>query len=196
MTESDWEPWPQGVWPPAEITPREFEDWLGDIYRAAAGADAVVTVRDRVTGPDGTYELDVTVRYRVAGLDHVLICEAKKHNHPIKRELVQTLHAKVRSLGAQKGALFATSSFQRGAIEYAKAHGIALVHVTEGRFTYIQRAEGSETLTHEEAAEHGLPLFVGLRVQLKDDGNSLAITMISSHHSKYLADLLPGRAEE
>lgn len=49
---------------------------------------------------------------------------------------MQLLYDKLRATGAQKGLLFATSNFQEGAVKYAEAHGIALIRVIEGRYTY------------------------------------------------------------
>ncbi len=53
----------------------------------------------------------------------------KLHRNPIMREVVQVLRDKVQSVSAHKGVLVSSAPFQRGAIEYADAHGIALVHV-------------------------------------------------------------------
>jgi len=65
------------------------------------------------------------------------LCECKKHANPIKRETVQILHSRMLSVGAQKGIMVSTSSFQSGALEFANAHGIALVQVESGNFSYI-----------------------------------------------------------
>lgn len=67
-----------------------------------------------------------------------MLVECKKHKNPIKRELVQALHQKQLSLGANKAILVSTSAFQEGAIKFARAHGIALVKLISGIAMYIQ----------------------------------------------------------
>lgn len=97
-------------------------------------------------------------------LTSLVIGEAKRHRRAVEREDVAVLHSKLQSLGAQKGVIFATNGFQQGAIDYAAAHGIALVTVTEGRFTYLQRAQDLDAISRDEARYMGLPDFVGYRV--------------------------------
>jgi len=101
--------------------------------------DFRATHREVLGGSDGEYEIDVVVRFSaLGGAEFTVLCECKKHNHPIKRELVQVLHSKLQSVGAHKAILVATSPFQSGAIEFAETHGIALVTVENGSVAYIQ----------------------------------------------------------
>jgi len=57
------------AYPPAEITPRQFENLIGSIIREHFPPVATVAVRQKLTAHDATYELDLTVRCRVGGLD-------------------------------------------------------------------------------------------------------------------------------
>lgn len=129
-------------YPHPAITPGEFEEFVAGELLGAAGSevdDLVVTVHEKIVGADGAYDFDATVRYRFAGMAFLVVVEAKLHRNPIKRELVQVLHQKIHSVGAHKGVMVATSSYQTGAVEFAKAHGIALVTVTESRFVFATR---------------------------------------------------------
>src|SRR4051812_44422958 len=72
--------------------------------------------REIVSSSDGDYEIDITARFRALEVTFLVLIECKYHFHPIKRETVQVLHAKLASAGAQKGILFSTSTFQKGAI--------------------------------------------------------------------------------
>jgi restriction system protein len=89
---------------------------------------------------DGTYQIDVFATFDAFGSEFKVIVECKKHKNAISRATVQVLHDRIRSLGAHKGMLFATTGFQSGAIKYAKAHGIALVKITEGEACYETRS--------------------------------------------------------
>lgn len=195
--EDDVPPWARR-YPPAAIRPAEFEAWIGDLLRAAEPAvdDLRVAVHDRVNGTDGSYDLDATVRYRWAGLDFLVLVEAKLHRNPIKRDLVQILHAKVQSVGASKGVMFATAHYQRGALEFAMAHGIALVSVTEGRFTFETRAVDSQpSLSREEALELGVPVFVGHWYGAGDSPGSIAVSTISPEDPDEMAAVFGVPAE-
>lgn len=126
----------------------------------AAGAHAdsfEVQTHETLHGPDGSYEFDAVATYRVLGLTHILLIEAKRHKNPIKRELVQSLHAKLQSVGAHKALMVSAGRYQSGAVRYALAHGIALATVSEGRFTFEAKAIGDRpVLTPEATAEFGI----------------------------------------
>jgi restriction system protein len=89
---------------------------------------------------DGTYEIDVTARFKAFGAEYLTPVECKHHKKPIKREVVQVLSARLNSLHAKKGMLFSTADFQSGAIEYALKHKIALIKIANGRTAYITKA--------------------------------------------------------
>ena len=63
-----------------------------------------VTVHERIQGVDGLYDFDATVRFGLGGMRFLVVIETKRHKNPIKRELVQVLHDKLRSVGAHQGS--------------------------------------------------------------------------------------------
>jgi restriction system protein len=122
------------VFPPAaQMSSEEFELYVAEFMRRETTTLPGATVEHlkKIKGLDGTYEIDVLLTFQVAGALYKTLIECKKHSHPIKRDLVQVLADRVRSLGAQKGMIFTTSSYQTGAIEYGQAHGISLVTVSD-----------------------------------------------------------------
>ncbi|MEU9841185.1 restriction endonuclease [Actinomadura sp. NPDC048032] len=141
------------------VTPAEFEEFVADRLLGSAAphvSGLSVTLHEKVAGSDGTYDLDATVRYRFAGMDFLVVVEAKHHRNPIKRELVQVLHQKVQSVGAHKGVMVSTATYQSGAVAFARAHGIALVTVTDGRFLFETR----DVAPTEGPAGSGPPPFL------------------------------------
>ncbi|MFL6072455.1 MAG: restriction endonuclease [Mycobacteriales bacterium] len=158
--------------PPPAITPGQFEEFVAGELLGAAGPevdDLAVTLHDKVVGVDGAYSFDATVRYRFAGMAFLVVVEAKLHRNPIKRELVQVLHQKVHSVGAHKGVMVATSPYQAGAVEFATAHGIALVTVTEGRFVFTTRTSTTGAPPAFVAHYDGGPGTRGLVLSADDD---------------------------
>src|SRR5690349_8989025 len=85
-------------WPTFTLGPTEYEQAVADIA-TSVGQDVTdwrVLHLDPVDGLDGTYIIDVTVRFQLAGMDFLVLFECKRHASPVKREHVQVLHAKLR----------------------------------------------------------------------------------------------------
>lgn len=114
-------------------------------------------------------------------MSFLVLVECKYHKNPVKREMILALHSKVVSVGAQKGAMFSTSGFQSGAIEYAAAHGIATVQIQDGRSSYFTR---SIAPTPEPPPWANIPLVIGWLIQ----GNRHSL--VSAEHGEYLGRAL------
>jgi restriction system protein len=145
MDRNPQSPWNPGV--PAEITPNEFEKLvLAWLRRCADGVNPQIEAEHLgvVQGAGGGYKIDVLVRLTVfGGAVVVVLVECKHQARPVEREDAMILEAKLRDVGAHKGMLFSTSGFQKGAIQYAAAHGIATVAVVYGEWLYETKAAGS-----------------------------------------------------
>lgn len=116
--------------------------------------------RKKLSGVDGEYEIDVVARFKaLEGAEFLMLVECKKHSHPIKREVVQSLRQKQLSLGAHKSMLVSTAPFQKGAHEFARAHGIALVEIINGRAVYIQASTKRKVQQIPNTAENYAGIF-------------------------------------
>lgn len=78
---------------------------------------------------NGNYQLDGMISFQAYGMSFTIIVECKRYSNPVKRDALVVLQDKIQELGAQKGILVTTSSFQRGAVQYAKNHGLTLVQL-------------------------------------------------------------------
>lgn len=181
-------------YPAADITPAEFEQFVVDLLISLdweTRNPPVVTLHDKIQGPDGTYDFDATARITLGGMQFLVLAEAKLHTNPIKRELVQVLHDKLRSVGAQKAVMFSTAPYQSGAVRYAQAHGIALATITEGRFTYETRSrQPTPRLTREQASELDIPVFVAHAYLPGRQPGTTSVLRLSSQDPEYVARLL------
>lgn len=124
-----------------DITPQEFEllvrSWAESVSSELRRLE--VTHLKALSGQGGDFTFDVVATFSsIGGAEFVVLIECKKHKKPIKREMVQVLNDKIRSVGAHKGIVVATSPFQDGALRYAKANGIALAQVADGVLMYLQ----------------------------------------------------------
>lgn len=63
-------PLPMRMYPSPDITPGQFEVVVADLFRQTAGNvdDLEVSLHEKVRAPDGTYDIDATVRFSVAGM--------------------------------------------------------------------------------------------------------------------------------
>ena len=93
-------------YPPADMTPAQFEGFVTSLFDAIREDGGLSNLRIRnhetIEGRDGAFDFDATVRYELAGMDFLVVVEAKMHKNPIKRDTVQVLHSKLQSVGAQK----------------------------------------------------------------------------------------------
>jgi restriction system protein len=117
----------------SHFTADEFERHVKEIVDASG-----ITLTDfesmrleKLHGVDGEYEIDIVARFSAFNTNFRVLIECKAHKNPIKRDLVQILNDKLRSTGSQKGMLFSTSPFQKGAINFAKINIIALIQMTD-----------------------------------------------------------------
>jgi restriction system protein len=154
----------------SKIDATEFEQFVADLI-AEAGRDMAgfrVEHQELVRTPDGNYRIDVTARFNQLGVDFLVLVECKDHARPVEREDVQILSDKLRAAGAHKGMLFSTNGFRKGAVEYARTHGIALVRVLKGALTYETR--GLETDEPPAAPPWlNIPKYVGQFITLGED---------------------------
>jgi restriction system protein len=150
----------------------------GILRRIGIGlADFKVQRLEKIHATDGIYEIDVTARFKALG-DMLVLIECKHHKNPIKREVVQVLYDKLRAIGAQKGMIFSTVRFQKGAIEFAQAHGIALVLVADGGTTYITRSAAAGIMDNRDA-----PPYVAWLVRLNDGGEQTLHVILDDDES-------------
>jgi restriction system protein len=170
-------------WPTLQLSPVDYERAVAALVRDSRQevTDWQVRHLDAVEGLDGTYIIDVTVRFRLLGADYLTLFECKRHATPVKREHVQVLYDKLRSTGAHKGIVVAASGFQSGALSYAKAHGIACVRLFDGAWTY-------ETRDWAQQAPASTGQLVARARRLTEQGG-YSDTLLTSQ-SQYVRELL------
>jgi restriction endonuclease Mrr len=129
-----WDDWYRNT-KAGEMTPTEFEQYCKEILERFAQKenlqDFVILHDVHLESNDGNYQIDVFAEFRALGVSFKVLCECKQYKNRVSREKVAVLESKVRSLGAQKGILLSTAKFQKGAVQYAEKHGIALVEVSK-----------------------------------------------------------------
>ena len=95
---------------------RQYQEDAAAYFRSV-GLEAQTDVQLR--GARSTHRIDVVVRFRRAGMDHLWIVECKDHNRPISKDRVLLLRQIVQEVGADRGILLAERGFQSGVYESA-----------------------------------------------------------------------------
>lgn len=154
----------------------EFEEAAKTILESAGASIEKFQVngKERFTSDDGEYEIDASVEFTMLGgvkFFVIVECRSKKVNNKVKRDEVLAFHSKVNLLKAQKGVFFTTSGYQKGAIEYARKHSIALVRVVSGTAIYITK--GMVDIPPLKWLD--LPKYAGWLVGLSGDKTSLSL---------------------
>ncbi len=149
------------------ITPTEFEEYCLEILKGYAETedlkDFLITHNVKIPASDGKYQIDVYAEFTAMGAKFKVLCECKHYKSSVKRGKVAELHRKLESIGAQKAILISTSKFQSGAVEYANAHGIALIYVENYNFEYISHSSGEMVINDDDPflyAEKHMPPYV------------------------------------
>jgi len=169
---------------PISLTPEQYEREVKKILDAAStGLNAYESKHlDSVSGMDGEYVIDVTVRFSALGeASFFVLVECKHEKRKVERHVVQILHQKVQSTGAHKGMIFSISGFQKGALEFAEKHGISLVHLANGDSAWCTKSMAPVTPPPSWAP---YPDYVGWWCQ----GNSMSV--MSAEVSEYTREAL------
>lgn len=169
----------------------EFERLVAELLREAGRdlPDFRLEQQEIVKAPDGQYRIDVTLRFSQMGAQFVVFVECKDHTRPVAREDIQVLADKKRAAGAHKAILFSTNGFQRGAIDYAKSHGIALIRVLEGALTYETRSWPQTGPRPAPPPWVHIPAFIGQLVCLGDDAK-IHVSVVEPGETNALAQFL------
>lgn len=163
---------------PLSISPRDYELLVKGILDAA-GRELVEYRSEHLAlmnGVDGEYVIDVVAKFSALGAHFLVLVECKHQVRRIERHDVQVLHTKILSLAAHKGMMFSVSGFQSGAVEYAAAHGIALVEVATGVSNWHTR---SAELPTPPPPWVSIPKYIGWLRQ----GNTRSL--LSEGHGEY-----------
>ncbi|MFY1710511.1 restriction endonuclease [Tritonibacter mobilis] len=163
---------------PIEVSPAEYETQVASWLRATEGQLTSFSVQhlETLSGSAGEYVIDAVARFEIfGGSEIVVLVECKKLKRSVERDVVVILKGKMQETGSHKGIIFSTSGFQRGAIEYAAEHGIALITFVDGVHTYITRSAEDVPRSYLPA---DIPKYAGFWPSPSDTG--LTVSTISS----------------
>ena len=164
-----------------EMDPIDFEKYSLQVLQSRTkGLDNVKFVHNKVVEAyDGNYQLDGYIEFEVMGVLYKTIVECKHYKKPISREIVQKVYDNIRAIGAQKGIVVSTSNFQSGAIDYARAHGIALIQMTETEDIFHTRSLYNVVMNHPHVPSNGGEPYIGVMIGRGRDGVGVTCSYLS-----------------
>lgn len=132
---------------------------------------------------DGCYQIDGEIKLATMGIEIVILVECKRYKGPVKREHIQALHDKIRSIGAHKGIFITTSFFQSGALKYAEEHGIALISIIDGELRYHARSKDWINNPNVPSWVQCKPFCMAMQTQTTD--TSISVSYIDDTDTLY-----------
>ena len=177
----------------AQVTPEEYEARVCSWLSQAEDFLCISWInREVISGRGGDYEIDVLGEMTLLGgaLIRILV-ECKRWRRPVGRDVVLALAMKLQNTSAHKGMIFATSGFQRGAIEAATEAGIATITFEDGNARYRTRSMGPN---HEPPDWIPSPTYVAYLMSATG-ATTIALSRVSSDDvgplTKYLREGMP-----
>ena len=114
----------------------------------------------KITVGEQNYQVDIFFEHEHNGFSYKTLVECKRHASSIKREVIQVLYNKIQETGSNKGILVSASDFQKGAMDYAKQKGIALVRILNGEQTIELRGHDTSPIDLKQYKKHfNIPEF-------------------------------------
>lgn len=125
-----------------EMSPTEFEVYCLELLESIKSKHLKCSIEHNQIYRigDENYQLDGVIEFEELGVKYKTVVECKKYKSRIKRSQIQILNDTIKNVGANKGIFISTSSYQKGAMEYAKKNGIALLQIVDGVIETIQNS--------------------------------------------------------
>lgn len=181
--ESPWNPKK-----PCSVTPKEFEKQVVSWLKLVSNNLNSFSVKHlkHLSGSGGDYEFDGVAEFSIfTGATIIVLIECKRYSHPVEREKILSLYAKLQDVGAHKAMIFSTSGFQLGALSYAKDRGIACLAFVDGDFLYETKDVKGD---HKPPPWANIPRYAAILMEKENE--SISCSTVSSNRIDSLRDWL------
>jgi hypothetical protein len=109
----------------------EYELLVKSIYEQILQKEGVENVQvqhdQSILGKSGApHQIDVLWRFRIAGVEHLVLIECKNYGSAVEIGHVRNFHTVIEDINGARGVLVTRVGFQSGAVTFADHHGIGL----------------------------------------------------------------------
>ena len=140
---------------------RLVEQFVRQGMEGISGVDGLEILRDvRMKGSSGhEHQIDVCYRFRVWNTEFLVLVECKQYRKKVGIEDLLTFRSRMDDRRAHKGVFVTATGYQRGALEYAKAHRISLLIVRGDRmngvsFSFVTFSCSTKRVSSDEELEN------------------------------------------
>lgn len=129
---------------PRSLLAHEVEIFVVRELRKAGLEPMSVKVRDRTEpkGGDGDYVVELGCVLRIGDGDRSVLIQCRNERAMATLALVEALHARLAAAKAQHAMMFSTAGFEPNAIRCARALGIPLFTVADGKTAFARSPWG------------------------------------------------------
>ena len=129
---------------PRRLRPDEVEILVARELRKAGLELSELNVRARrpLSKEREEYAIELGALVRIGGADRRVLVECRSERRPVRAEAVQALSATLADRGARHGMMFSTSGYEPDAVREARACGVALLTVADGRAAFARSPWG------------------------------------------------------
>ena len=129
---------------PRSLLPHEVEIFVTRELRKAGLEPSAMKVRQRtrISGDADGYTVELGCSLRVGETDRHVLIECRNEQAPVSAAAVETLHAKLHDAKAQHAMMFSTMGFEPNAVRNARALGMPLLTVADGKSAFARSPWG------------------------------------------------------
>ncbi len=129
---------------PRSLLPHEVEIFVVRELRKAGLEPTTVKVRDRTEpkGGQGDYVVELGCSLRIGDADRSVLIQCRNERAVATSAVVEALHAKLAQMKAPYAMMFSTAGFEPNAIRRARALGIPLFAVADGKTAFARSPWG------------------------------------------------------
>ena len=144
------------------ISQHEYELLVKDILQARLiknipGKDFKVRQNTCYVGKSGyEHQISISTEMKIAGMRFLILVDCKNHSKLVEANEVLEFASRLEDIGAQKGVIVTTRGFQSGALQVAKAKGIALVIACDLEWEICMESPMREIHLHQNFVQKGL----------------------------------------
>ena len=129
---------------PRSLLPHEVEIFVTRELRKAGLAPSAMKVRDRelIAGKTDDYVVELGCSLRVGDSDRYVLIECRNHPETVGATAIEALHTKVQQAKAHYAMMFSATGFDADAVRTARALGIPLLTVADGKTAFARSPWG------------------------------------------------------
>lgn len=154
-------------------TERNWKQYQEDVaaYLSALGFETKTD--EAISGARGSHNIDVTARYKRAGISLLWIIECKLWKRSVPKEAVLTFQAITADVGADRGLFVAEAGFQKGAVAAATSTNLTLTSLAQLREKSKKELFEIRLRTLDDCAQEYMDRLLALGTTVRYSSNAI-----------------------